>query len=78
MEMWLKGLHSICNMGTCGLPDRYTLEPWVYISGRPIVPMLQILNACLKPKGIHMRQITMHMLQMLCNTFIAVVTTLVG
>ena len=27
MEMWLKVLHSICNMGTCGLPDMYTLGP---------------------------------------------------
>ena len=25
--MWLKGLHSICNMGNCGLPDMYTLSP---------------------------------------------------
>ena len=27
MEMWAKVLHSICNMGTCGLPDMYTLSP---------------------------------------------------
>ena len=27
MEMWLKGLHSTCNMGTHGLPDMYTLSP---------------------------------------------------
>ena len=25
--MWLKELHSICNMGTCGLPDMYILSP---------------------------------------------------
>ena len=25
--MWLKGLHSICKMGTHGLPDMYTLSP---------------------------------------------------
>ena len=27
MEMWAKVLHSIYNMGTCGLPDMYTLRP---------------------------------------------------
>ena len=27
MEMWVKVLHSICNMGTRGLPDMYTLGP---------------------------------------------------
>ena len=25
MEMWVKVLHSICNMGTRSLPDMYTL-----------------------------------------------------
>ena len=25
--MWVKALHSICNMGTCGLPDMHTLGP---------------------------------------------------
>ena len=45
MEMWAKVLHSICNMGTRGLPDMYTLGPRdVHISGRPLVPMLQIIN----------------------------------
>ena len=27
MEMWGKVLHSICNIGTRGLPDMYTLGP---------------------------------------------------
>ena len=27
MEMWVKVLHSICIMGTRGLPDMYTLGP---------------------------------------------------
>ena len=27
MEMWVKVLHSICNMGTHGLSDMYTLSP---------------------------------------------------
>ena len=31
MEMWVKVLHSICNMGTCGLPDMYTLGPAVLV-----------------------------------------------
>ena len=25
--MWAKGLHSICNISTRGLPDMYTLSP---------------------------------------------------
>ena len=28
MKMWVKVLHTICNMGTCGLPGMYTLGPW--------------------------------------------------
>ena len=32
----------------------------------------------LRAEGIHIKQITMHMLQVLCNTFIAIVTTSVG
>ena len=53
MEMWVKVLHSICNMGTHGLPDIYTLSHWArgpqapertYASGRPPAPMLQIPN----------------------------------
>ena len=27
MEMWVKVLHGICNMGTRGLPDMCTLGP---------------------------------------------------
>ena len=27
MEIWAKVLHSICNMGTRGLPDMHTLSP---------------------------------------------------
>ena len=27
MKMWVKVLHSICNMGTRGLPNMYTLSP---------------------------------------------------
>ena len=48
MEMWLKGLHNICNMGTHGLPDMYTPQPErapgpkVHISGRPLMSILQI------------------------------------
>ena len=34
-------------MGTCGLPDIYTLSPWAcgpqaYISGKPLVPMVYV------------------------------------
>ena len=36
--------HISCNMRTCGLPDMYTLGPLVYISGKPPVPMLQLLH----------------------------------
>ena len=56
MEMWVKVLHSICNMGTRGLPHMYTLSPracgprapGAHTSGRPPVPMLQIPNVQLK------------------------------
>ena len=45
-------VHNSCNMGTRGLPDIYTpsalgpvaLMLWVYISGKPLVPMLQLYN----------------------------------
>ena len=42
-------VHNSCNMGTRGLPDIYTLSPaalvlWVYISGKPLMPMLQLYN----------------------------------
>ena len=26
-EMWVKVLHSICNMDTCGLPNMHTISP---------------------------------------------------
>ena len=45
-------VHNSCNMGTRGLPDIYTpsalgpaaLVLWVYISGKPLVPMLQLYS----------------------------------
>ena len=44
-------VHNSCNMGTCGLPDIYTLNPqsvalvlWVYTSGKPLLPMLLLYN----------------------------------
>ena len=42
-------VHNSCNMFTRGLPDIYTLRPealvlWVYISGKPLMPMLQLYN----------------------------------
>ena len=40
----VKVLHSICNMGTHGLPDVFTLNPQAHMSGRPPMPMLQILT----------------------------------
>ena len=48
-----KVLHSICNMGTLGLQPsgQWPLGPGVYISGRPLVPMLQILNVPLCVSG---------------------------
>ena len=41
-------LHISCNIGTCDLPDMYALRPvalglWAYISGKSLVPMLQLL-----------------------------------
>ena len=37
-------LHSSYIMATRGSPDIYTLSPRVYISGKPLVPMVQVLN----------------------------------
>ena len=42
-------VHNSYNMSTRGLPDIYTLGPaalvlWVYISGKPLVPMLQLYS----------------------------------
>ena len=43
MEMWVKVLHGICNMGTRGLPDMYILGP----------------RACgPRALGVHIRQTT--------------------
>jgi len=40
----LEVLHNICNMGTHDLPDMYarSLGLWAYISGKSLVPMLQL------------------------------------
>ena len=50
----MKVLHNSCNTVTCALPDMSTLSPrpaalglWVYISGRALVPVLQLLNVTL-------------------------------
>ena len=45
----MKLLHDSCNTVTCGLPDMSTLSPRAlgvasYISGRPLVPVLQLFN----------------------------------
>ena len=47
----MKVLHNICNIVTRALPDMSTLSLWacgprvrVYISGRALVPVLQLLN----------------------------------
>ena len=44
-------VHNSFNTGTRGLPDIYTLSPWaaalvlwVYISGKPLKPILQLYN----------------------------------
>ena len=36
-------LHISCNIGTRDLPDMYALGLWAYISGKSLVPMLQLL-----------------------------------
>ena len=36
--------HNSCNTGTCGLPDMSTLSPQVYISGKLLVPVLQLIR----------------------------------
>ena len=38
-------LHISRNMGTRDLPDMYALSPWVYISGKSRVPILQLLHS---------------------------------
>ena len=47
--MIMKVLHNGCNTVTCALPDMSTIGPValglrVYISGRALVPVLQLLN----------------------------------
>ena len=39
----LEVLHITCNMCTRDLPDMYALGPRAYISGKSLVPMLQLL-----------------------------------
>ena len=42
--------HNTCNMGTHDLPDIYTLRLRVYISGKSLLPMLQlykVLHVCI-------------------------------
>ena len=41
--------HNSCNMDTRGLPDVYTLGPPLYISVKPLVHMLQLLNIASSP-----------------------------
>ena len=46
-------VHNSCNMGTRGLPPPSALGPaalvlWVYISGKPLVPILQLYNVTFK------------------------------
>ena len=41
--------HNSCNMGTRGLPDMYTLRPPLYVSVKPLVHMLQLLNIASSP-----------------------------
>ena len=36
-------LHISCNMGTRDLADMYALGLWAYISGKSLVPMLQLI-----------------------------------
>ena len=37
-------LHISCNIGTCDLPDMYALGLWAYISGKSLMPILQLLQ----------------------------------
>ena len=39
----MKVLHNSCNTVTHGLPAMFTLRLLMYISGRPLVPVLQLL-----------------------------------
>ena len=43
-----EGIHSFtCNMGTRDSPDMYALGLRAYISGKSLVPMLQLLHVSL-------------------------------
>ena len=44
-------LHISCNIGTRDLPDMYALGLCTYISGKSLVPMLQLLHIHPKPEG---------------------------
>ena len=37
-------LHISCNIDTRDLPNMYALRLWAYISGKSLVPMLQLLH----------------------------------
>ena len=48
LQVWLiiralEVMHSTCNMGAHDLPDMYALRIQAYISGKSLVPMLQLL-----------------------------------
>ena len=43
ITMAMKVLHNTCNMCICDLPDMDALNPQAYISGKSLMPMLQLL-----------------------------------
>ena len=43
-------LHISCNIGTRDLPDMYALGPRAYISGKSLLPMLQLLHVAYSQK----------------------------
>ena len=58
MEMWVNGLHSICNIDTCGLPDMLCTPS-------------ALRQASFGPQGVHIRQTTRaHVTYTKCTVFI--------
>ena len=70
-------LHISCNIGTLDLPDMYALSPWacgpralgIHISGKSLVPMLQLLHIELAYIYSNCRKITCMTLK--CGLLIA-------
>ena len=47
-------IHITCNMCSRVLPDMYAVGLWAYISGKSLMPMLQLLHECFANDFLYM------------------------